>query len=1371
MNMSLGIGARGSEQHPLRFADYFVICGLDKDSGLEPDKYFGDSLQCTPLDRAYEGKVLGHYPDSVPWNPFDDHAVCMLCLPSGLRFRTQKHSVEPTFHSFVLTKQDGHRTYGFSLVFYEECRNRKICIAMHTLQAMHITELSSGQNGTPPTVRKGQDGHNTRSLPRHFKLSAHSPSAALGYYDYTKDKLLVTKSISLLCQQPYLYAAKTFLTNLYKCYLFKNREDLDEMNLENETSDEIVARCVPRHPGPGLSLESYVYNLLHNIPVPLPGKSLKFYVPNDEPAKSPLELVIHQPSPMLELPMLDYPLKDVFTWLGADCLIQLFTCVLLENQVLLRSSDFHKLMAVSECITALLFPFSWQHVYVPILPASLHHFLDAPVPFIMGLHAHSEGGVLKIASEANLCYVDIDKQSSQFPEELPVFPHKMQFITEIRALLNKYKVPHSGKTDNMVINYYNGDIMTSSLTLPGSGFHLPRRKHSLHDVLDWDRPEPPSSQSDNLQRIVDIVKRSVNVDDIDSMEDTTKEKILTPQEEYQDTLIFNNAIREIFLNRFVQMFSSYEHFVIQPSQDKDEWINNRDSMHVFDKATFLSDQPTQHLPFLSRFLETQMFASLVDSKVMSTWSELDYNIKVFDQRISALKKKVGESIIRSMRYEPCTNIADIQQILEQRLTNVDFETNPPTEILPHRAAYFRSFPLLDSVVLNKEPTQSSRREQTQWKYKMKSMDNGKPATPQESQSPRPQTKLSADMSPALIAQANWTFVEKLLKDCKSKTKRMLVEKMGSEAVALGHGGESLSDVEENTLVASLCDLLERVWSHGLQNKQGKSALWSHLAMYQEAVECNDATKSIDPNFLSPAKKSPNKFFGMPHRLISSLRSKSIIAITSYIKDSLNDKPGIGLPQQDLSNLQLETDVSPTRGADKHKSPGDRKSVGPEHLRPLPDSLIFDIRNVQAMTDIKTHIGYARAWVRLALEKKLLSRHLKTLLSDTALLRSQYKRSAFLRCEEEKEQFLYHLLTLNAVDYFCFTNNYPTTKLPYRVVIFPSRKASAATTSANSWIAISGTLCETNPVPIPKGALEFVFHHKNLGVLSTLRIGHDNTGLSPKWMVEHVVVRNEVTGHMFKFPCGRWLGRGIDDGSTERLLVGALVPRSIDSEELMESCSTPPRCRSPSIPRRPILSQVELQHMLGEAVNAIVKYHYRRECQDGSLTALLCGEGGLVPSLEQIFLFGFKNQRIFGRNFYVWDYLLRVKENFEISLLEEMDEYSQRLNRDRRMYSESSQRFTILRCYCHLIDQINMFSQTLGKDGKFQLFVCLAAREKLLHPMLRPMSDARSTMDMYEESSFLRNPTLLTFLIHILEPLSEFHIVLEKSLTHGISSIC
>lgn len=96
------------------------------------------------------------------------------------------------------------------------------------------------------------------------------------------------------------------------------------------------------------------------------------------------------------------------------------------------------------------------------------------------------------------------------------------------------------------------------------------------------------------------------------------------------------------------------------------------------------------------------------------------------------------------------------------------------------------------------------------------------------------------------------------------------------------------------------------------------------------------------------------------------------------------------------------------------------------LPKLPETIEFDIRNILSMHELKTDIGYARAFVRLTLEKKNLSRHLKTLLADTGLLRSLYKRNAFLRCDDEKEQFLYHLLTLNAVEYFCFTQIYAMT---------------------------------------------------------------------------------------------------------------------------------------------------------------------------------------------------------------------------------------------------------------------------------------------------------------------------------------------------------
>ncbi|XP_058466909.1 DENN domain-containing protein 5B isoform X2 [Malaya genurostris] len=1357
------------QQQFCRFADYFVICGLDLDSGLEPDLFAGDSLHCSPLDRAYKSKPLAHYPENVAWNPFDAHGICMLSLPQGLRFRTQKHNIEPRFHAFATTREDGKRCYGFSLVFYEEVRNRQICSAMHTLQSMFITEISSSQQPPPATLRRVKESPVSRSLPRHFKIAAQAPASALSYYDITKDKLYVAKSLSLVCQVPYAHVAELFLKNLFK--------------------------CLPRHPGSRLSLESYVYNILYEVSTPPPGKSIRIYIPPEEPHLPPIATILQRPALKDELPFMDFPLRLLFTYLSVDCAIQLFTCVLLENQVLLRSSDYQKLTIIAECITSLLFPFQWQHVYAPILPASLHHFLDAPVPFVMGLHSDSDSSV-RIGSEANLCYVDIDKKSVQLPEELPAFPHRHDFIAEITAVLDKYQVPRDRSLDppsilspkNLLKDH---DMMTTSCTLP-SGLHI-RRKHSLHDVLDWDRPSSPDlplpttavpSRPDVRQRIVDIVRRSGG-DEVDSgtnevMPSAKQKQPLSTLEQYYEDLKLNNSIREIFLNRFVQMFAAYEQFVILPNQDKEDWLSNRESLHNFDKASFLSDQPQHHRPFLSQFLESQMFVTLIDNKIMLSWGDdggngcsldslngdVEYNLKLFDNRIRILKKRYGgESMIRTANYEPCLLARETQKLLDKRLASVDMEVSPPSEILDKRPPYYRSFPLLEKTVLNQECASrgsSLRRVKngSKWKVKEISLDSGnKENDGGGNKSNRNSANLSGtEISPALMAQANWTFVEKLLKDCKSKTKRMLLEKMGTEAIELGLSGEaSVIGVEENTMIASLCDLLEKVWSHGLVNKQGKSALWTHLTAYLEIKDCQNPSKQIDTNYLTPA-------------LAWTVMRKRM----DY-----------------LSSLAIEPEIplSPTRGRSKSR---DRKSLGPEQLRPLPESLEFDIRNILAMTDIKTHIGYARAWVRLALEKKLLSRHLRSLLSDTALLRQLYKRSGFVRCDDEVEQFLYHLLTLNAVDYFCFTNTYPTTKLPYRVVIFPSKKGSAATTSSNVWIAISGTLGETQQISVPRHSLEFVFHHKTLGILTSLRIGHDDTGMSSKWLVEHVVVRNEVTGHTYKFPCGRWLGRGIDDGSIERLLIGQLVPRTVDSEELVEACRTPPRTRSPSI-QRPEIRPSDIQHMLGDCVNAIVKWHYRpsRERDASSLTNLLCGENGLVKCLEQAFLCGFRSQRLFGRNLYLWDYFVRVKEQFEASLVEE----SVDMVRGGGSASNSpptsgsspesppqgsttvhppvarQELSAVWRCYCHLMDEINNVKQTLGKDGRFQLFICLSIREHLLHRMLVPMAYTRVTTEMYEEQSFMRKKGLLTFLRQILEPLDEFHIVLENSITQGIGSQC
>ena len=81
---------------------------------------------------------------------------------------------------------------------------------------------------------------------------------------------------------------------------------------------------------------------------------------------------------------------------------------------------------------------------------------------------------------------------------------------------------------------------------------------------------------------------------------------------------------------------------------------------------------------------------------------------------------------------------------------------------------------------------------------------------------------------------------------------------------------------------------------------------------------------------------------------------------------------------------------------------------------------------------QTEIGYARAWIRLALERKRLSHYLQILLGDETLLKTLYKRYAFLRCEDEREQSLFHLQTLNTVDFSCFTNAYTKSAILYQV---------------------------------------------------------------------------------------------------------------------------------------------------------------------------------------------------------------------------------------------------------------------------------------------------------------------------------------------------
>jgi hypothetical protein len=110
---------------------------------------------------------------------------------------------------------------------------------------------------------------------------------------------------------------------------------------------------------------------------------------------------------------------------------------------------------------------------------------------------------------------------------------------------------------------------------------------------------------------------------------------------------FNACIRELFLLKFVQMFASYEKFVIVPTNidaaQIDQWWMQREYSGVnFDSKMFLIEQPSPRLPFLSHFIATQMFVSFVDAKIISvidadsSRNAVDcLGVHIFDQRIRA----------------------------------------------------------------------------------------------------------------------------------------------------------------------------------------------------------------------------------------------------------------------------------------------------------------------------------------------------------------------------------------------------------------------------------------------------------------------------------------------------------------------------------------------------------------------------------------------------------------------------------------------------------------------------------------------------------------------------------------------------------------
>ena len=101
-----------------------------------------------------------------------------------------------------------------------------------------------------------------------------------------------------------------------------------------------------------LTPESYLHYVLFSIPVPTANQCV--VVPNvpvlewtqSSTTTASTSLILQRPSSHSELPLFEYEISQVIDLLGIDHLIQLWSCLLLESQVLIHSQGNNKYINV-----------------------------------------------------------------------------------------------------------------------------------------------------------------------------------------------------------------------------------------------------------------------------------------------------------------------------------------------------------------------------------------------------------------------------------------------------------------------------------------------------------------------------------------------------------------------------------------------------------------------------------------------------------------------------------------------------------------------------------------------------------------------------------------------------------------------------------------------------------------------------------------------------------------------------------------------------------------------------------------------------------------------------------------------------------------
>ncbi|EGC32883.1 hypothetical protein DICPUDRAFT_155132 [Dictyostelium purpureum] len=643
--------------------DYFFVCGVS--STLEPLDQINEQTNSkilTPLEKSYKGELMEFYPLKEVKEILPKH-IWMYCFPRGLNISTEIQP--PSFFPFVLTNETGTRFYASCLTFYEQLSDQHYNdlqketndLLSNQIIANYTTEDNNNNNQINTEENKENKEIENKDIVSP-KESINSPEL----------NSVNSKDINDQVQSPTITSSNT--PNLATSSATTNtnivtspqspispstsNSPLPPQQQSNETTPNVnsdfpsklyIQKCIcvlSHYPfyssfrialneiyhrvffsSSPIPIERYIFNLVNEVPLPKPGKN-----PVTFNLGGATNCTLKIPDECL-LPDPDISYTMLFLCLDIKNVLSLLKCLLLEEKILLVSSQYTILTYISEIISNIIYPLCYTHIYVPVLPEALVDIAGStPFPFVMGIHKSYAHRILSKEDLLNeLVIVDLDNNTVNIPTDTKniQLPEKEtnQLIAQLRKVV-QFEIQSSDLPN------FNPNTLCS-ITM--SNDSTKRINQTNNNGTNNNINSGNQQQSNNNRNSVSCYPMQV------------------PQQSNSPDQYIRFSFLQYFCNILHDYRKYYKYLRVFPQP-----------IPIFNNEEYIKSRTINSRPFFSTFIKTQAFIYFLERHSWPTKNLFDYLIqsKRYQKSIEELLMLYQSSIPQALGLQDQSSMQHIQ---------------------------------------------------------------------------------------------------------------------------------------------------------------------------------------------------------------------------------------------------------------------------------------------------------------------------------------------------------------------------------------------------------------------------------------------------------------------------------------------------------------------------------------------------------------------------------------------------------------------------------------------------------------------------------------------------------------------------------------